>query len=86
MLDIKGKLITSDAMGCQKDIAKKICVNESDYLFSMKDNQGKLNKAFEENFPLKEINNPKYDSFATTEKTTTRKKPGFILSAMFLTN
>ncbi|EHX96953.1 transposase domain protein [Escherichia coli DEC14D] len=24
MLDIKGKIITTDAMGCQKDIAEKI--------------------------------------------------------------
>lgn len=25
MLDIKGKIITTDAMGCQKNIAEKIC-------------------------------------------------------------
>lgn len=68
MLDIKGKLITTDAMGCQKDIAEKIRDQEGDYLFSVKGNQGKLNKAFEEHFPLKEINNPKYDSYTTSEK------------------
>lgn len=27
-----------------------------------------MQKAFEEKFPLKELNNPKYDSYATTEK------------------
>ena len=27
-----------------------------------------IQKAFEEKFPLKELNNPKYDSYATTEK------------------
>lgn len=68
MLDIKGKLITTDAMGCQKDIAEKIRSQGGDYLFSVKGNQGRLNKAFEEKFPLKEINNLKYDSYATTEK------------------
>ncbi|ELX5323665.1 ISAs1 family transposase [Salmonella enterica] len=68
MLDTKGKLITTDAMGCQKDIAEKIHHQEGDYLFSVKGNQGRLQKAFEEKFPLKELNNPKYDSYATTEK------------------
>lgn len=48
MLDIKGKLITTDAMGCQKDIAEKIHHQEGDYLFSVKGNQGRLQKAFEE--------------------------------------
>lgn len=74
MLDIKGKLITTDAMGCQKDIANKIRAQEGDYLFSVKGNQGKLNKAFEEKFPLKEINNPAYDSFTTTEKSHGREE------------
>ena len=74
MLDIKGKLITTDSMGSQKDIAEKIRGQEGDYLFSVKGNQGKLNKAFEEHFPLKEINNPKYDSFATTEKSHGREE------------
>lgn len=36
MLVIKGKLITTDAMGCQKDIAEKIRNQEGDYLFSVK--------------------------------------------------
>lgn len=68
MLDIKGKIITTDAMGYQKDIAEKIRSQGGDYLFSVKGNQGRLQKAFEEKFPLKELNNPKYDSYATTEK------------------
>lgn len=68
MLDIKGKIITTDAMGCQKDIAEKIRSQGGDYLFSVKGNQGRLQKAFEEKFPLKELNNPKYDSYATTER------------------
>ncbi|EBX6689629.1 ISAs1 family transposase, partial [Salmonella enterica subsp. salamae serovar Sofia] len=68
MLDIKGKIITTDAMGCQKDIAEKIRSQGGDYLFSVKGNQGRLQKAFEEKFPLKELNNPEYDSYATTEK------------------
>ncbi len=48
MLDIKGKIITTDAIGCQKDIAEKIQKQGGDYLFAVKGNQGRLNKAFEE--------------------------------------
>ncbi|MEX5657558.1 ISAs1 family transposase, partial [Escherichia coli] len=37
-------------------------------LFAVKGNQGRLNKAFEEKFPLKELNNPAHDSYAMSEK------------------
>jgi predicted transposase YbfD/YdcC len=61
-------------MGCQKGIAEKIGHQDGDYLFSVKGNQGRLQKAFVEKFPLKEINNPKYDSYATTEKSHGREE------------
>ncbi|MBW9613967.1 ISAs1 family transposase [Escherichia coli] len=74
MLDIKGKIITTDAMGCQKDIAEKIQKQGGDYLFAVKGNQGRLNKAFEEKFPLKELNNPEHDSYAMSEKSHGREE------------
>ena len=74
MMDIKGKIITTDAMGCQKDIAEKIQKQGGDYLFAVKGNQGRLNKAFEEKFPLKELNNPKHDSYAISEKSHGREE------------
>ncbi|MGA6691624.1 ISAs1 family transposase [Escherichia coli] len=74
MLDIKGKIITTDAMGCQKDIAEKIQKQGGDYLFAVKGNQGRLNKAFEEKFPLKELNNPAHDSYAMSEKSHGREE------------
>ena len=40
MLDIKGKIITTDAMGCQKDIAEKIQNRAVDYLFAVKETVG----------------------------------------------
>lgn len=49
LLDIKGKIITTDAMGCQKDIAEKIVSQNGDYLFAVKRNQGRFQKAFEKN-------------------------------------
>lgn len=42
LLDIKGSIITIDAMGCQKRIAKTIVEKEADYVFSLKKNQGNL--------------------------------------------
>lgn len=41
LLDINGKIITTDAMGCQKDIAEKIISQSGDYLFAVKRNQGR---------------------------------------------
>ncbi len=84
MLDIKGKIIITDAMGCLKDIAEKIQKQGGDYLFAVKGNQGRLNKAFEEKFPLKELNNPEHDSYAISEKATVETKSVFILFVMSL--
>ena len=39
LMDLKGIIVTIDAMGCQKDICKKIIEKESDYLISLKGNQ-----------------------------------------------
>ncbi|MFP1483165.1 ISAs1 family transposase [Escherichia coli] len=57
-----------------KDIAEKIQKQGGDYLFAVKGNQGRLNKAFEEKFPLKELNNPKHDSYAISEKSHGREE------------
>lgn len=43
-LDIAGAVITMDAMGCQKKIAKQIIEKESDYVLSLKGNQGSLHE------------------------------------------
>ncbi len=50
MLDIKGEIITTDAMGCQKDIAEKIQKQGGNYLFAVKGHKERINKAFEWNF------------------------------------
>jgi len=41
-INIKGHIITIDAMGCQTDIAKKIRNKRADYVFALKGNQGSL--------------------------------------------
>jgi predicted transposase YbfD/YdcC len=42
LLDLKGALVTIDAIGCQKDIAQKILTRGGDYLLAVKGNQERL--------------------------------------------
>jgi predicted transposase YbfD/YdcC len=42
MLAIEGAIITIDAMGCQRAIARKIVEKKADYVFGLKGNQGSL--------------------------------------------
>ncbi len=41
-LDIKGSIVTIDAMGCQKEIAKQITDKRADYIFGLKENHATL--------------------------------------------
>jgi predicted transposase YbfD/YdcC len=43
-LDVKGHVITIDAMGCQVTIANQIIQKGGDYIFSLKGNQGRLSE------------------------------------------
>ena len=47
-LDVKGGIITVDALGCQKDIARKVIEKKADYIFKVKDNQKFLLKGIQE--------------------------------------
>jgi predicted transposase YbfD/YdcC len=42
LLDLRDKIVTTDAMGCQKEIAKTIVAGGGDYIFAVKDNQPTL--------------------------------------------
>ena len=42
LLDIKGCIITADAMSCQKEITGKVTEKEADYVFALKENQPNL--------------------------------------------
>jgi predicted transposase YbfD/YdcC len=44
-IDVKGATVTIDAMGCQKEIAKKIIAAGGDYVLAVKDNQPTLHQA-----------------------------------------
>ncbi len=42
LLTLKGAIVTIDAMGCQKEIARKITEKGADYVLALKGNQGTL--------------------------------------------
>jgi predicted transposase YbfD/YdcC len=42
VLDLEGAVVTIDALGCQKDIARRIVEAKADYLLQVKDNQPTL--------------------------------------------
>ena len=42
MLELSGCIVTIDAMGCQKEIARTIVDRGADYLLAVKENQGQL--------------------------------------------
>jgi predicted transposase YbfD/YdcC len=47
MMAIEGAVVTIDAMGCQRDIAKKILEKKADYVLALKGNQGSLREDIE---------------------------------------
>jgi len=63
LLDIKGSIVTIDAMGCQHKITSAIRDKEADYLLSLKGNQGSLHDDIIELFD----NPPKDLTFETHE-------------------
>jgi predicted transposase YbfD/YdcC len=50
LLDLKGCVVTIDAMGCQTEIASAIRARGADYLLAVKDNQPTLHQAVHEAF------------------------------------
>jgi len=47
MMSIEGAVVTIDAMGCQREIAKKIIDKKADYVLALKGNQGSLREDVE---------------------------------------
>src|SRR2546429_569910 len=44
LLQLKGAIVTIDAMGCQRDIARQIVDKRGDYLLAVKENQPTLHQ------------------------------------------
>jgi hypothetical protein len=50
LIPVKGKIITGDAMFCQRDLSRKIRAKQGDYVWPVKDNQPDLKAAIEDAF------------------------------------
>jgi len=59
LIDIRGSIITIDAMGCQTSIAQHICSQGANYVFSLKENQKTLYDNVKSVFALAETNKQK---------------------------
>ena len=57
-LDLRGCLVTIDAMGCQKSIARQIVASEAYYLLAVKSNQGQLHDLLQDAFRCAEGPDP----------------------------
>ena len=69
ILELKGCIVTIDAMGCQKEIAKKIVEKEADYVLAVKGNQENLHRKIESIFDIAQKTNFKSGKFKCYEKT-----------------
>lgn len=71
IIDVSGALVTIDAMGCQKDIAADIRVQQGDYILALKDNQPTLAAAVIDRFAQGIETNfagLDYETFTATDK------------------
>ncbi|MGA0164612.1 MAG: ISAs1 family transposase [Bdellovibrionota bacterium] len=71
ILDLRDCLVTIDALGGQKGIAKKVIEQGGDYVLALKDNQKSLNKAVQEVFSGKRkvaIMQTVFDEYEESEK------------------
>jgi len=75
MLELKGAIISIDAMGCQKEIAKKIINGGGDYVLAVKDNQPQLCKAIQQFF-LERHEQEDFCEYGCRQSTTEERSRG----------
>ena len=56
LLELKGCIVTLDAMGCQREIAQQIKQQQGDYVMGLKGNQSHLHEAVEDYFTIAQAN------------------------------
>ena len=78
LLDLRQKVVTIDAMGCQKEIAKAIVDQEGDYVLAVKDNQPTLHAEIQAAFATAAGTLPKRREATTTESGHGRDHVGLI--------
>ena len=93
MLDVRGLVITADAMHCQKKTAEKIVDNKGDYVLQLKANQGRMYEdvyaMFDDSYMDIADKDCEYEIYSTIEKNHGRieKRTCYVLNEIeFFTN
>lgn len=68
LLDVAGCIVTIDAIGCQKEIARLILEESGDYVLALKENQGQLYQEVQELFADEELVAAEGDFHETVNK------------------
>ena len=83
MLELSGAIISIDAMGCQKEIARKIIKGGGDYVLAVKDNQPKLHEAIQ-NFFLQCHEDDSFQEHGCRQYSTVVKSRGRVETRYYL--
>ena len=84
MLELKGGIVSIDAMSCQKKIAKKTVDGSGDYVLAVKDNPSKLTEAIR-NFFLERHELEDFREYGCRQHGTTgERSPGRLESRDYL--
>jgi predicted transposase YbfD/YdcC len=67
LLDIKGCIVTIDAMGCQRKIASEIINRDGDYVLALKGNQAHLHQAVKTYFESTDFDITTHDFYETID-------------------
>ena len=93
MLDVRGLVITADAMHCQKKTAEKIVDNKGDYVLQLKANQGRMYEdvyaMFDDSYMDIADKDCEYEIYSTIEKNHGRieKRTCYVLNEIeYFTN
>ena len=83
MLELKGAIISIDAMGCQKEIAKQIVNGGGDYVLALKDNHPKLCEAVNQFF-LERYEQEDFRKFGCRQHSTSEKARGKVETRFYM--
>jgi predicted transposase YbfD/YdcC len=83
MLELKGAIVSIDAMGCQKEIAKQIVDGGGDYVLAVKDNHPKLLEAIQEYF-LGRHESEDFQEYGVRQHRTTERARGLLESRYYI--
>ena len=83
MLELKGAIISIDAMGCQKEIAKQITKGDGDFVLALKDNHPKLCEAVNQFF-VDRFEQEDFATFGCRQHRTVNKARGKIETRYYM--